>query len=297
MLPSRRRTRVASIDTFEGSLESAAAPLSVTLTLTDEVDISRGDMLVHPDDVPTVDRRFEATLVWMNERPLDLQKSYLLKQTTMMQRVEIEALLHRTNLDTLQPERCDTLELNDIGTVRVHCHRPMFFDPYRENRRTGAFVLIDSLSNGTVAAGVIIGSAKSAGADDRDGGLGRSMVSPREREERLGQRGAVVLLNELLHGRRTSPSQSYGRSCPGPCYGWSGATAPATRGASACWPPRPGADLGCTFLGRFHDRRDRAGLRARGPSRAAGAGGLVPDSCQIGCRMTAADGGRRVRSN
>jgi len=204
VLPSRRRTRVASIDTFEGSLETAAAPLSVTLTLTDEVDVSRGDMLVRPDDVPTVDRRFEATLVWMNERPLDLQKSYLLKQTTMLQRVEVEALLNRTNLDTLQPERAETLELNDIGTVRVHCHRPMYFDPYRQNRRTGAFVLIDSLSNGTVAAGVIIGSAKSAAdADERDGGLGRSMVSPREREERLGQRGAVVLLSGLPGAGKT----------------------------------------------------------------------------------------------
>jgi len=196
VLPSRRRTRVASIDTFEGSLESASAPLSVTLTLADEVDVSRGDMLVRPDDVPTVDRRFEATLVWMHERPLDLQKSYLLKHTTMLQRVEVEQLISRTNLDTLKPEACETLELNDIGTVRVHCHRPLYFDAYRNNRRTGAFVLIDSLSNGTVAAGVI-SSAAAAGesGSERDGG--HSMVSPREREERLGQRGAVVLLSGL----------------------------------------------------------------------------------------------------
>jgi sulfate adenylyltransferase large subunit len=198
VLPSRRRTHVASIDTFEGHLESAAAPLSVTLTLTDEVDVSRGDMLVHPDDVPTVDRRFEATLVWMNERPLNLQKSYLLKHTTMLQRVEIEQLLYRTNLDTLKPEPVETLELNDIGAVRIHCHRPLYFDAYRNNRRTGAFVLIDSLNNGTVAAGVI--SARGASGErpeERADGVGHSMVSPREREERLGQRGAVVLLSGL----------------------------------------------------------------------------------------------------
>jgi bifunctional enzyme CysN/CysC len=198
VLPSRRRTHVASIDTFEGPLETATAPLSVTLTLADEVDVSRGDMLVHPDDVPTVDRRFEATLVWMHERPLDLQKSYLLKHTAMLQRVEIEELLNRTNLDTLKPEACETLELNDIGTVRIHCHRPLYFDAYRKNRRTGAFVLIDSLSNGTVAAGVISASAEiSEGVDERGDGVGRSMVSPREREERLGQRGVVVLLSGL----------------------------------------------------------------------------------------------------
>jgi bifunctional enzyme CysN/CysC len=204
VLPSRRRTHVASIDTFEGSLESASAPLSVTLTLTDEVDVSRGDMLVHPDDVPTVDRRFEATLVWMHERPLDLQKSYLLKHTTMLQRVEVEQLVSRTNLDTLKPEACETLELNDIGTVRIHCHRPLYFDAYRKNRRTGAFVLIDSLSNGTVAAGVISERAASGEpGDEREAGVGRSMVSPREREERLGQRGAVVLLSGLPGAGKT----------------------------------------------------------------------------------------------
>ena len=203
VLPSGRRTSVASIDTFEGTLESAAAPLSVTLTLADEVDVSRGDMLVLPDDAPLVDRHFEATLVWMSEKPLDLQKSYLLKHTTRLQRVEVEALLHRTNLDTLAPEASETLELNDIGTVRVHSHRPLFFDAYRKNRRTGAFVLIDSLSNGTVAAGMIIGAAGSAAGVNLADGSGRSMVSPREREERLGQKGAVVLLSGLPGAGKT----------------------------------------------------------------------------------------------
>jgi len=203
VLPSRRQTRVASIDTFEGSLESASAPVSVTITLADEVDVSRGDMLVRPDDEPVVDRRFEATLVWMSEKPLDLQKSYLLKHTTQMQRVEVESLLHRTNLDTLSPETSETLELNDIGTVRVHCHRPIYFDAYRKNRRTGAFVLIDSLSNGTVAAGMIIGAAGAAAGASIDERSGRSMVSPREREERLGQKGAVVLLSGLPGAGKT----------------------------------------------------------------------------------------------
>jgi bifunctional enzyme CysN/CysC len=196
VLPSRQRTRVASIDTFEGSLESASSPLSVTLTLEDEVDVSRGDMLVHPDAVPSVSNRFEATLVWMHQKPLDCDKSYLLKHTTQLQRVEIEQIASRTNLDTLLPEACETLELNDIGTVRIRCNRPLYFDPYRTNRRTGAFILIDSLGNGTVAAGVIL--APSNPASRQQGVFGQhSMVSPREREERLGQRGAVVLLTGL----------------------------------------------------------------------------------------------------
>jgi bifunctional enzyme CysN/CysC len=139
----------------------------------------------------------------MHQKPLDREKSYLLKQTTQLQRVEIEQLVSRTNLDTLLPEPCDTLELNDIGTVRVRCNRPIYFDPYRKNRRTGAFILIDSLGNGTVAAGVIL--APSAGAATRrDTETGQhSMVSPKERHERLGQRGTVVLLTGLPGSGKT----------------------------------------------------------------------------------------------
>ena len=203
VLPSRQRTRVASIDTYEGSIESAAAPLSVTLTLEDEVDVSRGDMLVRPESVPSVNNRFEATLVWMHQKPLDLEKSYLLKQTSRLERVEVEQIVSRTNLDTLLAEPCETLELNDIGTVRVRCNRPLYFDAYRKNRRTGAFILIDSLGNGTVAAGVILASS-SAATTRHDGARGlHSMVSPRERQERLGQRGTVVLLTGLPGAGKT----------------------------------------------------------------------------------------------
>jgi bifunctional enzyme CysN/CysC len=124
-----------------------------------------------------------------------------------MQRVEIEQIVSRTNLDTLAPEPCETLELNDIGTVRVRCHRPIYFDAYRKNRRTGAFILIDSLSNGTVAAGMIIGPTAALDKDRRPGDDRRfgqhSLVSPREREERLGQRGAVVLLTGLPGSGKT----------------------------------------------------------------------------------------------
>jgi bifunctional enzyme CysN/CysC len=188
---------VASIDTFEGSVPSASAPVSVTLTLTDEVDVSRGDMLVRPTDVPRVDTRFDASLVWMHQRPLDLEKSYLLKQTTQLVRVEIERVNGRTNLDTLDTEASSTLELNDIGSVRLRCHRPLYFDAYRDNRRTGAFILIDSLSNGTLAAGMIQAAAPPDSSLARDGLEPHSQVSPRERVERLGQRGGVVLLTGL----------------------------------------------------------------------------------------------------
>jgi bifunctional enzyme CysN/CysC len=204
VLPSRQQTRVASIDTFEGSVDSAEAPLSVTLTLEDEVDVSRGDMLVRPDSVPSVDTRFEATLVWMHQKPLDPGKSYLLKHTSQLQRVEVEQIVSRTNLDSLLPEACETLELNDIGTVRVRCNRPLYFDAYRNNRRTGAFILIDSLGNGTVAAGVILAPTAVPLLDQHAAEPGQhSMVSARERRERLGQRGAVVLLTGLPGSGKT----------------------------------------------------------------------------------------------
>lgn len=195
VLPSKRRTRVASIDTFEGSLTSAAAPQSVAITLEDEVDVSRGDMLVRPDDVPRSDTRFQATLVWMHEKSLDLDKSYLLKHTSHLVRVEVERVESRTNLDTLEAEPTETLGLNDIGKVRLRCHRPLYFDAYADNRRTGAFILIDSLHNGTLAAGVIEASSAPDPSQDLRPSGAHSQVSPREREERLGQRGGTVLIN------------------------------------------------------------------------------------------------------
>jgi bifunctional enzyme CysN/CysC len=203
VLPSKQRSRVTSIDTYGGALESASTPMSVTLTLADNVDVSRGDMLVLPDNMPFVDTRFDATLVWMNQQKLDPERSYLLKHTTQIVRAEIEAVLDRTDLDTLTAHSAQTLELNDIGTVRLRCRRPLYFDAYSENRRTGAFVLIDSLSNTTLAAGMI--KARSAPAAERgvQGPVERSQVSPREREARLGQKGAVVLFTGLPGAGKT----------------------------------------------------------------------------------------------
>jgi sulfate adenylyltransferase large subunit len=194
VLPSRKTTRVRAIDVFERELESAYAPMSVTIRLEDEVDVSRGDMLVHPENAATVGDRFEAMLVWMNERPLDTGKSYLLKQTTRVVRAEVEAIVAQTDVETLDEIPAQGLGLNDIGRVRVHCHRPIFFDPYRENRNTGAFILIDSLSNNTVAAGMIITSATRSLRSAEVAGE-KSQVSATERRDRLGQSGVVVHLS------------------------------------------------------------------------------------------------------
>ncbi|HEX7672403.1 MAG TPA: sulfate adenylyltransferase subunit CysN [Polyangiaceae bacterium] len=193
VLPSRKTTRVKAIDTFEGERDRAFAPMSVTLRLEDEVDISRGDMLVRVNDLPHVGQRFEAMIVWMSERPLDLEKSYFLKHTTHTIRAEIEAVLGQTDLETLTEKPAQGLSLNDIGRARVRCHRPIFFDPYSKNRGTGAFILVDSTSNNTVAAGMIVAAEEPKSLRSAEpSAVARSQVSPTERRERLGQTGGVV---------------------------------------------------------------------------------------------------------
>jgi sulfate adenylyltransferase large subunit len=194
VLPSRRATRIKAVDTYQGEVEKAFAPMSVTLRLEDEVDVSRGDMLVHPDNQPEVAQGFEAMLVWMSEKPLDLEKSYFLKHTTQLVRADVEQVLGRTDLEKLEELPAEGLSLNDIGRVRVRTHRALFFDSYEKNRRTGAFILVDSMTNNTVAAGMIV--APEGGKGTRTGErLLRTQVSPAERRERLGQSGAVVALS------------------------------------------------------------------------------------------------------
>jgi sulfate adenylyltransferase large subunit len=192
VLPSRKTTRVRAIDTFAGEREQAFSPMSVTLRLEDEVDVSRGDMLVHVDDLPQVGRSFEAMIVWMSERPLDLEKSYFLKHTTQTVRAEVEAVLGQTDLETLTEVPAGGLGLNDIGRARVRCHRPIYFDSYATNRGTGAFILIDSITNDTVAAGMIVAADEARSLRSSELSRTRSQVSPVERRERLGQSGIIV---------------------------------------------------------------------------------------------------------
>ncbi|MBI5515789.1 MAG: sulfate adenylyltransferase [Deltaproteobacteria bacterium] len=190
-LPSGRRTRVAGIDTYEGAVPEAFAPMAVALRLEDALDVSRGDMLVHPDRAPSIATRLEAHLVWMSERPLSLTRSYLLKHTTRVVLARVETLHAVVDPDTLEDTPAETLGLNDIGRVTVRAQRPLFCDPYRALRGTGSFILVDPLTNDTVAAGMLSGAA--------EGGQGealqaRSRVSLEARRRRLGQRGGVLWL-------------------------------------------------------------------------------------------------------
>ena len=155
VLPSRRRSRVKSVVTFSGELDEARAPQSVTLTLEDELDISRGDVVVSPVAPPTLTNRFSASLVWMGEQTLDLTRRYQLKHLSRMVHAHVVAVRHRLDVATLAQEPATTLALNAIGLVEVASLQSLALDPYASNRTTGSFVLIDPVTNATVAAGMI----------------------------------------------------------------------------------------------------------------------------------------------
>jgi sulfate adenylyltransferase large subunit len=153
-LPSGRQSRVESIATYDGELAEAFAPMSVTLKLADEIDLSRGDMLVR-QDVPYVAKRFEATVVWMHAQPLAVGRNYLVKQTSRQVRGKVTKIIHRVDIQSLEPEHAEQLQMNDIATVEVETSSLLFFDSYRQNRTTGSFIIIDPLTNATLGAGMI----------------------------------------------------------------------------------------------------------------------------------------------
>jgi sulfate adenylyltransferase large subunit len=154
-LPSGRTSRVKTITTFDGDLDFVAAPSSVTLTLEDELDISRGDMIASLEAAPQLATAFKASLVWLHPTALDTTKSYLLKHATQTVKAKIAAIHHRVDINTLALEPASSLELNGIGEVRVETSLPLIVDRYHENRTTGSFILIDPATNATVGAGMI----------------------------------------------------------------------------------------------------------------------------------------------
>jgi sulfate adenylyltransferase large subunit len=187
-LPARRHSRIERIVTFDGDLDSTSAPQSVTICLEDEIDISRGDMLVPALSVPYVARRFRSSIVWMNAKPLEPGRSYFLKHTSHQVRAVVRSIHHRLDVNTLAHVDATKLELNEIGEISVETHRPLFFDPYTLNRITGAFILIDPLSNETLGAGMI---QDVEGKEET-----RGQVTQAERTTRAGHRAAVIAADD-----------------------------------------------------------------------------------------------------
>ena len=209
VLPSRRRTRIEAIETFDGEQPEAFAPMAVTLRTTDDIDISRGDVLCHVNNVATVGRGFEAMVVWMADSTMKLGSNYLLKCGCATAPVTIEEVRYRFDVNTLARERFEAgtgeLVVNDIGSVRLTMHKPLVFDPYAQNQALGAFVLINRVTNATVGAGMIRATQSESDLrpDATGGPVSKNitrvvpLVQNHERHGVLGQRPVTLWLTGL----------------------------------------------------------------------------------------------------
>jgi sulfate adenylyltransferase subunit 1 len=155
VLPSGLNSRIKEIILYEGNIDQADAPQSITLTIEDHLDISRGDMLVKTGDNPQVTNSFNAMLCWLSEQPLDPARKYLIKHTTRMVKAMIGKIDYRVDVNTMQHESVEQLKMNDIAHVGIKVQQPLVCDDYLRNRATGCFIVIDESSNNTVAAGMI----------------------------------------------------------------------------------------------------------------------------------------------
>ncbi len=187
-LPSRRTSTIKNVVTFDGDLEEAYIDQAVTLTLTDEIDVSRGDMLVKAEDEPEVGNRFTANIVWMTDGPLETGRLYDIKLGPTFTSGTVKTIHHQTDVNTLEKnENPSALQLNEIGLCELTLSQPIAFDAYPRNHATGSFIVIDRLTNVTIGAGMIAGTAGTVESLDP--------VTSEERERRLAQKPAIIACN------------------------------------------------------------------------------------------------------
>ncbi|MFZ4464786.1 MAG: sulfate adenylyltransferase subunit CysN, partial [Bacteroidales bacterium] len=206
-LPSRKKSIVTEIITSNGTADYAFPPQSVTITLADEIDVSRGDMLVHPDNQPRFERQFEAMLVWMDEKKMDPNTQFFIKHSANTSRARLDSIKYRVDVNTLQQSDCEAFSLNEIGRVVITTNKPLFFDPYHKNHSTGAFILIDPITHNTSAVGMIIdkmnvGDIPSRITDPETRRMidsGQSLIGRDELEKRYQQKGVTIWITGL-HG-------------------------------------------------------------------------------------------------
>ena len=222
VMPSKKTTRVKDIVTHDGSLDEAYAPLAITLTFDDEVDASRGDMIVKSGNVATTSDTVEAMLVWMAEEPMVPGKTYMVKHSAQLITGSIESLRYRIDVNTLHSSPSPQLNLNEIGRCRLSLNEPICFDPYKRNRSTGAVILIDRITNATVAAAMILdrtAGEKQLAAweeapdveEDTQRETSLNEVTSEEREARYGQSPVTVLLTGLTSSGKTTVAKSIER--------------------------------------------------------------------------------------
>jgi adenylyl-sulfate kinase len=207
VLPSRKTTKVKSIVTYDGELDFAFPPQSVTITLEDEIDVSRGEMIVHPDNLPHIERQFEAMLVWMDENPMNPGTQFYFKHNTNTTKARIDSIRYKVDVNTLQKSEINRFELNEIGRAVLTTVKPVFFDPYTKNRSTGSFILIDPVTHNTCAVGMIIDrlsreelTSKISQEDLQEKiKKGQCLISNEERQKRYNQIGVTLWITGL-HG-------------------------------------------------------------------------------------------------
>lgn len=210
VLPSKKTSKVKKVVTMDGDVEEAYPPMSVTLTFEDEIDCSRGDIIVRPGNRPKVDSQFDAMVVWMSEEPLVPGKQYFVKHTTKMMTGTVSRVRYNVDVNTLHREDSPALKLNEIGRCSIKLNQAVCFDPYAKNKTTGAFILIDYMSNRTVGAGMIIDRDASDADElwDVEGDetlqSSKGNVSSDERAARFGQKPATVLLTGLTGAGKTT---------------------------------------------------------------------------------------------
>lgn len=215
VLPGAIATRIAAIETFDGARPEAAAGDAIVLTTADQIDISRGHMIVRTRNLPSIARELDAYLCWTDDAPLQLTQTYLLRQTTRELRATVDAIEYRIDVDTLHRDRqAPTLALNDIGRVAITAADPVFFDPYRSNPATGGFILVDPRTNHTVAAGIIRGArpapagTREAGRPSPDTVRQAPHIAREARERRQGHRAGVVWLTGLPGSGKTTVARA-----------------------------------------------------------------------------------------
>jgi len=185
-LPSGKSSKIKAIVTYDGDLQEAFPPMAVTLTLEDEIDVSRGDMLVGKEKTaPVVSDKFRASIVWMAEQPLTPGRQYAIKLATRKVYGSISLIHHRIDVNTLKHHDANELKLNEIGSCTVSVTAPVVFDPYKNSKWTGSFIIIDRLTNGTVGAGMITGTT-----EDEE----LSPVSVKDRAARFSQTATAMAL-------------------------------------------------------------------------------------------------------
>jgi bifunctional enzyme CysN/CysC len=205
-LPSKKKSTVTSILTSEGEVDYAFPPQSASFTLADEIDISRGEMVVHANSIPHTERHFEAMLVWMDEEPMDIYTQFYIKHNSHATKARIDSIKYKVDVNTLEKSEIEKFELNEIGRVVITTVKPLLFDPYKNNRQTGSFILIDPVTNNTVAVGMILDKISSNNLPSRITNKDRkhivnsgSLVSLDEKEKRFDQKAQTIWITGL-HG-------------------------------------------------------------------------------------------------